>query len=402
MKEEGILIISTPNKEVYSDKYNYQNEYHIKEFYYTEFDEFLKSHFSNVNFFIQKDEVFNVIEPGVVSEYVGNHMHNYESAKYYICICANKDFDTNQIKGTMSERSDLLEKTVNRILDLQDEVENLSEWGNGLGEENRRNRELLEARENYIQKLSGWGSKLEEENKRNSVLLEKREGYIQELSQWGEKLEDENRQNKALLEEREVRIQKLSEWGRNLEAENERKRILLDERESQIQKLAQWGKELDKEIEQDRVLLEKRELRIQELSTWGKMLDERVTNMEGIKKEMEYKNKELSTQNQILSAEFENLHAKIDDLMQLQTVISEKSEVIKDFDIHIHDLKKVIAEQKEEINHLSADNEEQRNNFSQEIQSYKNEVKCLKGHVELLLESDRELEHIKNSNGFKF
>ena len=32
LKDDGILIISTPNKEVYSDQYHYHNEFHVKNF----------------------------------------------------------------------------------------------------------------------------------------------------------------------------------------------------------------------------------------------------------------------------------------------------------------------------------------------------------------------------------
>ena len=54
LSKDGLLLISTPNKAEYSDKNNYQNEYHLKEFYIEEFRDFLRQHFANVHFLGQR------------------------------------------------------------------------------------------------------------------------------------------------------------------------------------------------------------------------------------------------------------------------------------------------------------------------------------------------------------
>lgn len=54
LKKDGILIISTPNKQSYSDDTGDMNPFHIKELYFIEFSDILKKKFSNVNFFGQK------------------------------------------------------------------------------------------------------------------------------------------------------------------------------------------------------------------------------------------------------------------------------------------------------------------------------------------------------------
>lgn len=51
---DGMLLISTPNKAEYSDKHDYRNEYHIREFYIDEFREFLEARFSDVQFLGQR------------------------------------------------------------------------------------------------------------------------------------------------------------------------------------------------------------------------------------------------------------------------------------------------------------------------------------------------------------
>ena len=51
LKPDGILIMSTPNKAVYSDRYHYFNEFHIHEFYHDEFQQFLGQYFPYVQIY---------------------------------------------------------------------------------------------------------------------------------------------------------------------------------------------------------------------------------------------------------------------------------------------------------------------------------------------------------------
>ncbi len=47
LKSSGMLIISTPDKLTYSDKRNYNNEFHVKELYKQEFKDMIAGHFEN-------------------------------------------------------------------------------------------------------------------------------------------------------------------------------------------------------------------------------------------------------------------------------------------------------------------------------------------------------------------
>ena len=64
LKEDGILIISSPNKLNYSDKPNYNNPFHIKELYTEEFLVLLKKYFKHVELHGQ-----NIISGSVIKSY---------------------------------------------------------------------------------------------------------------------------------------------------------------------------------------------------------------------------------------------------------------------------------------------------------------------------------------------
>src|SRR6266498_348988 len=48
LKEDGALIISTPNKRIYSDIPGYKNPFHVKELYEEEFIDLIRKYFSNI------------------------------------------------------------------------------------------------------------------------------------------------------------------------------------------------------------------------------------------------------------------------------------------------------------------------------------------------------------------
>jgi 2-polyprenyl-3-methyl-5-hydroxy-6-metoxy-1,4-benzoquinol methylase len=54
LKENGIFIVSTPNKKVYSDEANYHNPFHLKELYFDDFKNILHRYFSNNSLYGQR------------------------------------------------------------------------------------------------------------------------------------------------------------------------------------------------------------------------------------------------------------------------------------------------------------------------------------------------------------
>ncbi len=54
LRDDGIVVISTPNKIVYSDEPEFDNPYHLRELYFHEFKELLERDYSQVVFFGQK------------------------------------------------------------------------------------------------------------------------------------------------------------------------------------------------------------------------------------------------------------------------------------------------------------------------------------------------------------
>ncbi len=54
LKEDGIFIVSTPNKAVYSDAPTFHNPFHVKELYFSQFEELLKRYFKHLQMWGQQ------------------------------------------------------------------------------------------------------------------------------------------------------------------------------------------------------------------------------------------------------------------------------------------------------------------------------------------------------------
>lgn len=84
--EDGILVISTPNHDIYKEKG--ENQFHIKELNYTEFNRLLMDYFKNVHFWGQEFEICNVIANSNDNDSIIQSAIQPEKAEYLIALCS--------------------------------------------------------------------------------------------------------------------------------------------------------------------------------------------------------------------------------------------------------------------------------------------------------------------------
>lgn len=124
LKEDGLLIISTPNKEIYSDYRNYSNPYHVKEFYKGEFFTFLNTKFKNVEFFYQARENTFLLSGENNEDYKNLELENTiaDNSKYIIAICSDLENQNLNLNSIIVENG-TFNKKIERIIELQEQVE---------------------------------------------------------------------------------------------------------------------------------------------------------------------------------------------------------------------------------------------------------------------------------------
>jgi len=206
LKEDGRLIISTPDKTEYSEKIDHNNHFHIKEFYSMEFYNFLNSKFNYVHFLYQRNEVCNIISGSLCDEVkiIRKDYIDSTKGKYVIAICSNVELQ-NQKCASVQIQTGEFNHRIQRILDLQDEVEEKNKWAFSLNDEIEKLRENIKQERERSQQIESQKAQTEEayQNK-----LQEIENLNQQLNELVEDLA-------AVKESKETLSQELNEKLQN-------------------------------------------------------------------------------------------------------------------------------------------------------------------------------------------
>ncbi|QJC53874.1 class I SAM-dependent methyltransferase [Paenibacillus albicereus] len=180
LKEKGKLIISTPNKKMYSDAIEgYENPYHVREYYLDEYVELLQRHFSYVRIFTQDFMQGICVRDGnELAEVVYlDDAYQKEDSSFFIAICSDDELPP-------IERDVLFPLSSNNILAEKDRYISVL-------------KQDVQARDSIIahfkkseQEQVEWNLALQEDQKR---LMEELQFYQQQERHWAD--------TKKLLEE---------------------------------------------------------------------------------------------------------------------------------------------------------------------------------------------------------
>lgn len=102
LKDDGILVMSTPDKRTYSDIPNFNNEFHIKEFYFDDFDIFLRHEFEYVEHYLQGERNLSgeLLYPakGHVGklDVLNNICADEDKDHYIVSLCSNRQINLQE------------------------------------------------------------------------------------------------------------------------------------------------------------------------------------------------------------------------------------------------------------------------------------------------------------------
>ncbi len=251
LKTNGILIISTPNKAVYSDMHNYKNEFHMKEFYHDEFVSFLRKKFQYVQLYNQAFRVLSVIDScdrsDEIIDYYSREQKYNDEGKYYIAIASHEKLNKLPFASLYVDNLNEYDENISRILTLQKEEESRNAHIKHLNAELENQKTIInnlqednEARNQHIKKLDSE--------------LEKRGNTIRRLQKEND---DRNRhidyldsaimQNKHKIEAYEAEIEAKD---RQIESQKQQNDTQLQTILNQSEKIAQQTEDIEKYAQQ--------------------------------------------------------------------------------------------------------------------------------------------------------
>lgn len=165
LKPNGILLISSPNKPIYSKNGNYHNHFHVNELDFTEFDNLLKKQFKAVEYFGQRLQIGSVIQSLETSKDVfrvwgddGKSINRQAGPLprpvYYIAVCADSNAYLPEICPSVLYPTQL---------DLLDKYLGYAKWAKAVDEDLKKAQQLLEIKEQEHHKNISWNQALEQE-----------------------------------------------------------------------------------------------------------------------------------------------------------------------------------------------------------------------------------------------
>ncbi len=165
LKPGGFLIISSPNKAIYSDKREFVNEFHVSELYFSQLDELLHRHFGAVSYFGQRMLSGSVLVPldGARESYsaltssdggVSSASASPGDVMYYIAVCAAAHQSLPDLGASFF--------TDERI-DLYARHEEIARWGQRMDQQFREEVQRRERAEHERDERSRWALGLDGE-----------------------------------------------------------------------------------------------------------------------------------------------------------------------------------------------------------------------------------------------
>ncbi|MES1223188.1 MAG: methyltransferase domain-containing protein, partial [Bacteroidota bacterium] len=158
LKKDGILVISTPDKANYTDRFSYTNEFHVKEFEKEEFILLLKKYFTHIRLFLQGYEIIDAITeetPDSIGELaVVNWQRETKlfSRKYLIAICCDIHKTDFHFSSAVFQVNKNYLGLMEDFMDKEAHIVELGNWGHTLDKEINEKKALIQSQQQTIEK----------------------------------------------------------------------------------------------------------------------------------------------------------------------------------------------------------------------------------------------------------
>jgi glycosyltransferase involved in cell wall biosynthesis/SAM-dependent methyltransferase len=266
LKDDGLLIISTPNKQTYSDETGYQNPFHQKELTYSEFYELLKRNFAFVYFSGQQVFSGSSISPvssneiASFSEFIVEFADNQFCftgderglPRYFIAIASNIKLNQKEI-----QKSYLVDKSNTEISLLKSHIDQNIAAIRSLDQATAAKDQQMDKMKERVSFLDIQIAELSKHTHNLEAIVTDRDRQITDLKQNAYNLE-------AIVTDRDRQITELKQNAYNLEA-------IVTDRDGQITDLKQNAYNLE-------AIVTDRDRQITELKQHARNLETIVTD----------------------------------------------------------------------------------------------------------------------------
>ena len=272
LRPNGLLVISSPNRPIYSEESGEPNEFHVKELDFNEFDGLLKKQFQTIQYFGQRMLMGSVIQPleGGQSYFRAWHDDGIDlkpnaghlvDPVYFVAFCRKNIADLPSVDMSVlyPDKLDLVKhyvgfakwaQTLDQTVSERDgQIRSLSQSMSERNDQIASLNQSVSERDGQIRSLSQSMSELDDQIASLNQTVSGRDGQIRNLSQSVSELSDQIASLNHAMSECDEQISSLNQ--------------VVMERELQISSLndetvrrGEWALRLDTELKEERAKLQ--------------------------------------------------------------------------------------------------------------------------------------------------
>ncbi len=246
LRDDGQLLVSTPNR-VYSEQSRSEpNPFHVHEFDYEEFQRELEAVFPSVTIFFENHTQaisFQTSTVHGVRTALGDAHPDPQSAHFFLAVCSGKRQFGTPAFLYVPQSGNVLAAREKHIKLLEDELQKKGEW-----------------LEKATRELDDLAHKNQEEQRRAQEAIDKLDGELEKRRQWAEEQNREIAKVRADFARLETEFAERTKWAQSLEADyrdaldkykalDERTGREIGELEQRVKERSEWALSLDREIE---------------------------------------------------------------------------------------------------------------------------------------------------------
>jgi O-antigen biosynthesis protein len=396
LKKDGVLVISTPNKENYSDRFGFTNSFHVHELDEPSFAALLRQTFRQVELFSQGQEVVSLVFNKEKYEAKGSLQaapvvkdHFRFQGKYLLAVCCKSEKKLSpDISNIVVEGNKSFFDFTERIVQLQNEVEELGAWGRKSVAEVDQLRNIVAERNKSLEDSERLFREKTDVIKQFEELMGLRDKMQQDSESIIRVKNDIIRQMEQLL----VLRDKLYQDSETVNQEYKNKLVQLEEQLGEQRNLAEAVRKSNQELsrdksqlEQDKIILEKdKETLRQELQQLEKnksVIEQNLLQLENDKSELLQEKLNLDKE---LQESATTLHGAIQQINHLKT---ETESALKYSRHEKQKTEQQISDLSEKVSQAASDLEEKKNAIYR-IETQK-------------LQAEQKLQSIYESQGWK-
>ena len=260
----GELILSTPNRQYYSESRAVPNPFHVHEFDYEELSAALGRHFPHYRIFLQNHAasvIFSAPDSSGIEAALDRATATPTTAHFFVALCSSHALEQHPAFVYVPESGNVLREREQHIALLEAELEQKNRWledakeslanlhhehqelEREAAEERLRAGEIIDGLEQENARKAEWGRQLEAELERLKEGFQKLRAEFEERTAWALQLEAERTELVANFE----RVQK--------EADQVRADLIacvdqLHRTEADLEESTRWAVSLDEQVRQ--------------------------------------------------------------------------------------------------------------------------------------------------------